>query len=357
MKSVFKSIREDFSNIKLEGNYGLWMILLLGATLYFQQSWVPGFFQDGYLYTVFGKNAAELGHWLIPFQSKTQYPQFDHHPPFLFMIEGLFFKLFGSSYSSARIFSGSWSLATVLGVFLFFKDIKKPRWGFFSSLILILIPSLLKKTRFPNLDVPLMFCFFMSLSSYYLAVFNERKNNWYLCGFFTGLAFLIKGFPALVIIGIMFLHLLINGRINELKKFTPWIGLLLSVLIVSIWPMALYLKGDYQVFHNYVIGQFFNTIVKGRMTNDPQYFLYFTHLFKTVLPWLILAFLGWRKAIKNEDKSIFSLFLVWFTLILLPFSFVKFKYSNYIIPLYPALAIMAGYYLSKLKNNIQDKIY
>ena len=56
-------------DLHIERKHNLY-IYILGAILFMQQSWVPGFFQDGYFYAEMGKNAATLGHWLVPHLSK-----------------------------------------------------------------------------------------------------------------------------------------------------------------------------------------------------------------------------------------------------------------------------------------------
>lgn len=357
IKELRKDIHRLISTSNLDDNGGLYTILFLAIVLYFQQSWVPGFFQDGYLYSVLGKNASEMGHWLVPFQSKTTYPEFDQHPPFIFILEGLFFKAVGFSYTTARLFSGFWALASVLYVFHFFKGLDKTRWGFFSCMILILIPSLLKKSRFPGLDVPLMFFFIMALGSYYLAEFKGKKTHWYLCGLAAGLALLTKGFPGLIIPAIILIHLIITKRGRSLLGLHPWLGLSLSFLIFSVWPIGLYSIGKFQIFESYVNTQLFNTMLEGRGTVEVNYFLYFVHLLKTCFPWVLASFFGAKMALKKENKELFLLFLVWFLVVLIPLSLIKFKYSHYIIPLYPALAVMAGYFFFERNNEFQNKIY
>lgn len=354
---MVKYLKDELNKVRFESFSAFWAVVFLSLVIYFQQSWVPGFFQDGYLYSVLGKNAAELGNWLVPFQSETQYPKFDQHPPTLFMIEGVFFKLFGFSYSSARVFSGLWSLASVVFLFYFLTKVKNYKWAFFSCLILILCPSLMKKTRFPGLDVPLMLSFAVSLGSYYLAVFKGHKKLWIVCGVFAGLGLLIKGFPALLIALIIFLHLIFTKRLSELKSLLPWASLFLGLFLFGLWPLALYLSGDLQVFKDYINVQFFSTMVEGRGVQKVDYLLYVVHLLKTCGPWVVLSVLAGRIALKNEDKPLFLLFLVWFASVLIPLSFLKFKYSHYIMPLYPALAGMAGYYLTQISDKAQNRIF
>ena len=82
-----------------------WPLFFLAIVVYAQQAWVSGFFHDGYLYASLGKNAAIKDFWLIPHYTEQIYSRFSHHLPFIFILEGIFFKIFGASNTTARLFS------------------------------------------------------------------------------------------------------------------------------------------------------------------------------------------------------------------------------------------------------------
>ena len=149
-------------------------VLLLALVLLFQQSWVPGFFQDGYLYAALSKNAAERGFWLVPHLSESLYPEFFHHSPFIFILQGLFFKIVGASYCTARIFGGLFTLGTLFLLYRWSRLLSGKKLAFYSCLLFITLLPLLKKSRFPNLDTPLMF-FTLLCVYYYTRFYFERK--------------------------------------------------------------------------------------------------------------------------------------------------------------------------------------
>lgn len=70
----------------IRANYLFIWPSLLFTVLVFNQSWVPGMFHDGTLYSALGKNAALYGHWLVPKMSDTYYSQFfDLNDTFFFL--------------------------------------------------------------------------------------------------------------------------------------------------------------------------------------------------------------------------------------------------------------------------------
>ncbi|MFT6069544.1 MAG: 4-amino-4-deoxy-L-arabinose transferase-like glycosyltransferase [Bacteriovoracaceae bacterium] len=327
---------------------GYLFVILFGVALYFQQSWVPGFFLDGYLYAAFAKHGAEGGYWLVPHLSHTTYTDFPVHPPFIFSLNGLFFKAFGTSYSAARIFGGLFSFTCLISLIKMVRKHGNDQWAFLTGLLFVCIPPLIKKTRFPNLDAPLMLFVFLSLSFYYDAFKKEKKSSWILCGIFFGLAMLTKGpMGGLVPLGIIS-HLIATKSLKRIWTFTPWFSLLLGFLIFSIWPISLYLNGYSETFDWYIKTTFKFTMIEGRGVTKFNLFDYLIFLLKQTGPWLLLSFFSIKLLIK-ERKDGLHLFgtCIFFSLLVL-LSIPKFKYSNYLLPLYPFYAMTAAYALNSL---------
>ncbi len=161
-------------NTAIRNNALLTGLFLFSVVLYCQQSWVPGFFHDGYLYAAFGKNAAQAGHWLIPHASDAVYSRFFHHTPTIFIFEGVFFKIFGASYTTARIFSASFSILTLFLIVHWLRAAGEKRWAYLSGVFFLCLPSLLKKTRFPSLDPALMYFVFRTVMCFLSSGYHVR---------------------------------------------------------------------------------------------------------------------------------------------------------------------------------------
>jgi len=329
-------------------------LLGLGVVVSMQMSWVPGFFHDGYLYASFGKNAAELGKWLVPYLGPGAYSRFEQHLPTLFIFEGLFFKLFGSSYSSARIFNSLFFIFTLCGVYSWVRRVSTDkRDAYYSLFFFIILPPLLKKVRFPNLDIPLMFTIFWSFYYYTLALKQNKQSYWLLTGLFFGLSMLIKGPLGLLVPLSIFANLVLRKKLDLLLRFNAWVGLLFGFLIFSIWPLSLYFTNNFDIFLDWFKFTFLITIKDGRGAPEPFY-TYFLFLIKQAHLWLILTIVGLFKFRKNEDLvDAFSFFIA----ILLFLSIPKFKYSHYIISLYPFLAICSAWGLKALGGTFYRNFY
>lgn len=341
-----KAIVSDLKSREIAFFSPLAITLLLGIVIYLQHAYVPGFFHDGYLYAALGKNAAFKGHWLVPFMSETVYAKFAEHPPFFFMIEGVFFSLVGSSFLTARLFAGLWGLILLWSTFKFAKRFYDENFAFVTTILLVAMPFLIKKVRFPNLDIPLSCCFVLCFY-YFLRITETRRLSHYLkFSAILGFAFLIKGIPAIFILLAIFIFVIFEKNLRSFfLDVKAWAAIFLSLLIFAIWPLALWLHGDFSIFREWFDRQFVSTIVKARGQQEFEFFSYFTHLLKYSGPWLVLGCLG---IIKRPYSHATKLSIIAFSSMLLCLSLMKWKYSHYLLPVYPALCIIASTFLYPL---------
>ncbi|MEK6625368.1 MAG: glycosyltransferase family 39 protein [Bdellovibrionota bacterium] len=338
-----KSLMSDFKSREIPFFSPLGIILFLGSVLYLQHVYVPGFFHDGYLYAALGKNAVFRGHWLVPFMSETVYPKFSEHPPLFFMIEGLFFSLVGSSFTAARLFAGLWGLVLLGSMFKFARRFYSENFAFIATFLLATMPFLIKKVRFPNLDLPLSICFILCFY-YFMRITETKKLKHYLkFSILLGLAFLIKGIPALFILLAIFLFVLVEKNLRTfLLDGKAWGAILFSLMIFALWPLALWMSGEFLIFQEWIDRQFFATIVNARGQKEFEFFSYFTHLLKYSGPWFVLGCLG---ITKRPWSHATKLCIVAFGSMLLCLSLMKWKYSHYLLPAYPALCILASTFI------------
>ncbi len=321
-----------------------YLLLSLGIILSLNNSWVEDMFFDGHLYMALGKNASELGYWLIPHLSKSTYPEFTHHTSFVFILEGLFFKLFGSSYTSGRIFSSLFYLGSFTVLYLWSQR-KSKVLAFWSSFFFLIIPPLVKKNRYPGLDIPLMF--FCLLSAFLFFRYLEEKVEIKRlklalgAGFSWGCALLVKPPIAFFVPLSALAYLLVIRRKEAFQNFKSYLIPAVGLFLFSLWPLALWGVGKDWVFKEYLHFTFVHTAFEGRgieTTNPLYYFFYLIKRTGFIFPMaLIGTWLSWKKE-WNEGKYAFCFF---FSLIFI-MSFFTLKYSHYIIPLYPYLALLAG---------------
>ncbi len=183
----------------------------------------------------------------------------------------------------------------------------------------------------------------------------KKNEKWWACGLFFGLALLTKGPPAFTIPLIISTHLLVHKRLLFLS-IKPWMGLIFGFIIFLQWPLLLYLNDKLYVFINYFKIQFVTSIINGRGVENFDFLQYWKFLVLYAGPLPILGLIGIILNLKKiKSDPLYSLFFISFFMIIFPFSFIKLKYSNYLIPSYPGLAFFSGTFLYKFFKNYEEK--
>lgn len=259
-------------------------------------------------------------------------------PPLYFWLSMPFFRVFGAGEWQARIISVLASIGVVLMTYLIGKKIFNWRVGLMGSLILLLSNEVLLRFPFGNLDALMILTF---LISFYIFVdSHDEKVDLVLSGVFLGLSVLSKGWIfGIFFVGIIILYSLLFRR----KSLKTIYILLLSALASSGWW---YLFGAIKFGQNFITNYLLDPLA-GNITWKIPFFSVdlFISLFKDILlaavPTLIIFFLYYKK-----HKS-FRNYLIFIILISVPYilalSFFADKFSWYLLPLYPFLAIFAGW--------------
>lgn len=333
------------------------LLIFFLFSLYFVGINDRGMFHDGYLYAAYGKHAITMNRWLIPHLSHTTYAEFFHHTPFLFILEGAFFKGLGISYATARIFILLFLIVTAFYFFGFIKREKGHLVAVLWSLFFLLLPPLLKKSRFPNIDLPLMMFTTVSLVCAFLAITKEKNKYWWSSGFMFGLALLTKGPLALHIALVIFLFLIVEKKLYLLKNLIPWASFAFGLMIFSLWPLALKMYGRMDIFHQWVHFIFVESIFEGRGEKSP-FLTYFKFLLVNAPIWSLMTLYGFYQIKKKTliPDALYRFSLIWFLSLLIPLSFMGLKYSNYLIPAYPAFALISLYSILNIKIETKEKI-
>ena len=339
-----------------KSNRDLLFILFAAIVLFMQQSWVPGFHPDGYIYAGLSANTIK-GNWLVPHFSTYNYDTFHMHPPFMFMLNGLFFSIIPKSWEAARFVGSIWSILAILILFKWIKSEKGRQLAFWVAIFYIINPHVMKLTRSPNLDIFLAFEMTCAFGFYWFAYTRGKLWHWLAVGAVFGATMMTKGPPAASIPAGIFLHLFLTKSFSKLKCYKPWLGFIFGLFVFSLWPLSLELSGNYQIFKDYLYHQVYVTVGRGRERQDFALWTYPWHMLK-VSPHIFIFFiigiikLPWKKA---KDHPLEFIFVSWFLAVMIPYSFVRWKFSHYIIPLYPAYAFIAAYGIYSLKDSFKQK--
>ena len=202
-----------------------------------------------------------------------------------------------------------------------------------------------------------LFSFFVTaaITAFYFATeappgTAREKRLLLLAGAACGLAFLTKGFLAFALpVLVLSPYLIWQRRHRDLWRM-GWLPLLTAVLVVLPWSILIHLREpDFWIFF------FWNEHVRRFMTDGAQHKESFWFFFIAVpgmfMPWSFLvpaAVAGLREPLKNQGPQgqLIRLSICWLVLPFLFFSVAKGKLLTYILPCFPALAILLAVGLS-----------
>jgi 4-amino-4-deoxy-L-arabinose transferase-like glycosyltransferase len=289
-------------------------------------------------------------------------PDFDKPPLFIWLLAASF-KIFGATDFAAKIPGVLCGWATVTTSYFLAKemfsndseDSSRREWlPVLAMLSLATTQYFLKYSSHAMTDVP--FAFFFTLAVYFYA--RSRKNGYFLLasGIATGLATLTRSPMGLFPLVIIVLHLFFTRRWKQLFSFCFCGCVFLALLIPATWYAREYsLFGD--VFVNRHFGNFLaHSAATQSRAGWERFFWYFEYFFlivKLYFPWFPVMFYGLFLALRKMRNSRFSapaesLLIVWFFVVLIPFSLAESKVLRYILPVFPAFAILSAYALHRL---------
>lgn len=264
-------------------------------------------------------------------------------PPMTYWLVAFGYYLLGINEWGLRLMHALLGLMTGIITFLIAKEITgNYKIGLFSFLMLTLSVQFFANSQYASPEVP--FTFFITLSLY-LWLMSYKRNSFILLLFAflsSSCAMLVKGPAGFVLpAGIVFLYLLFTDP-KELLKVRYYLLSFVS-LILGLWWHAyeLFTKGSF--FWELFQKENLKRVYDGK---DPFYF-YLLDLNVSFLPYAFLFFFAFLWVVLKIKRE-YALPMVWFLLVYGIFSLVAQKIPVYVLPAFPALAIMtSGFMLSQ----------
>ncbi len=303
-------------------------------------------------YAEIAREMLVTGDWVTPRYNGYKYFE---KPPLQIWATATAFNIFGVGDWQARLWTALTGFLTIVFIGFTGARIYSSRAGRLAAVALASSPMWVIGGHINSLDMGLSAFLVAALCSLLLAQTSSNKTysrDWmWACWAFMALATLSKGVIGVAIPGMVFavysitawdwkiwkrLHI-ISGSIFFLAITAPWF-----VLIAQRNPEFL----EFFFIHEHL--QRFTQTAHSR--TGPIYF---------VLPLLLLGFLPWIAQVpgaiaqtwreRNREFSSGWLLTCWFVVILGFFSISQSKLPGYIIPLFPALALIVG---SQLDRNL-----
>ena len=306
-------------------------------------------------YAQVAREMVQRGDWILMHVNGEIYPD---KPPFFFWAVALSSFFWGGFTSfSVRFPAALFGTLTVILTFLMGRKLYSYRTGFWSGLILATSFEFAYLSSRANIDTTLTFfttaSFFCFLHWYRTG--REERRNLPLYGFYLGMALatLTKG-PVGIVLPLLgclsYLFYLRDWKaIKEMKFF---VGLALLLAVVLLWYAPAVMKGGRAYLEMTLFRQTIDRFAKGWSHERPFYY-YFYNFPVQFLPWTFFlpgAIVYGLSKERIEKRKEFLFLLTWSVIIFMFFSISKGKRGIYLLPLYPAAALIVG----KLWNDFID---
>lgn len=329
------------------------LALVFGVVFFFQlgDSFLVN--PDEGRYAEIPREMLATGDWVIPRLNGVNY--FEKPPLVYWCIAGLM-KIFGPDEFALRATPALFAFGGVLLTYLAARRLHDRATGLASAVVLGTSLLYFGLGRILILDMAVSVLMSATLFCFILGV--REPVGWRRRLFFYGLyasaalATLTKGLIGFLVTGaVMFLWLLIFNQWRRLRPFYLPTGALLFLAIAAPWHILAAQRNDVwaQFYFVHEHWERFTTTEHGRY--QPWWF-FLPVLMGGLLPWT--AFLwpalrdaltgGWARRKENADAWFLAL---WAGFIFLFFSKSQSKLIPYILPVFPALAVLIGAWLAR----------
>lgn len=322
-----------------------WPILILGLLAPIVLLWRLGQNAltdwDEAIYAQAAKEMVQSGEWLTPYYG---YEPYYRKPPLLIWTTAIFYHSFGINEFWSRAASSFAGILLVIVTYLIGKSIYNRRIGFLAVMTLLSSHEFVKRSRLGMTDIILSLFVFLAIYSYLRLGTNQKW--WYPLWASFGLAIMAKSWAAVIPVAAVFITLAVHRNAKAaLGSRHFWQGLILAFAIVAPWHVLMIVRHGPEFIDEYVIRHLFartSTALAGHVGGP----LYYADVLQSGFsPWFYLLPFAVALAIRDNINELSSscILLVLVMVVLGTYSFaVKTKLAWYIVPVYPAFAILVG---------------
>lgn len=342
--------------------------------------------QDEGFYASTASEMHERSDWITPTFNKEL---FAHKPPVMYWGMMLGIRSFGLSEWSVRIVSVFMGLGTSLVTYLIGRKIFSGREGAIAAFYgaLALLSSIFFSIVARSATADAYLCFFIASSLWcWLSATehsHQRSNSaksrfavWWWVGCYSamGLAVLTKGpigflFPMTIIGWVTWQQIarrklaacsspswmrrwfgFLDPRsfVNALWEMKAFYGILIIVTISTPWFWAVELQSGGEFLAEFFGVHHWQRFSQPMDNHSGPWYYYPVSCLVGLFPWSAFAIPVGISVYKNYSKAEFGfqMLLSWITVYFLVFSLASTKLPNYVLPAYPALALLVGSFVA-----------
>ena len=326
-----------------------WVLMAASATLFFLPLGGRALWNsDEGRYAEIAREMLVLKDWISP---HLNYVLYFEKPPLMYWLTAASFAVFGLTEFAARFWCAAFGVLTVGVVYLIGKQWKNERTGLLTGCVLATSLGFFCLTQYLVLDMALTF--WMALALYASVRILQERPPERVRRFSDLLAvamaggFLTKG-PIGVLFPVMVLGLtLAYTRLGVQARKIPWQpAFILLIVLVSPWFVLVSLRHPFFPAFFFIhehVARFLTTLHH----RTASAFFFVPVLAVGFLPWSVFLPKVIRTALRNRGLAmkrdpVKALLVIWSAFIFIFFSVSQSKLAGYLLPIFPALALLVG---------------
>jgi 4-amino-4-deoxy-L-arabinose transferase-like glycosyltransferase len=350
---------------KREWHYLLALALLSAGLFFFELGRLPLIGRDEPRYTQVAREMFLSGDWITPRLGGIHWFE---KPALLYWMVAASYQALGVSEFSSRI---SIALAASLGALLLFffgRRLRSARFGYLSAATLLTTGLWVGFGHAASFDLPLAVTMELAL----LAFFwweradraaetgaaggdprrGRRDSAWWVCCFALGLALLAKGLVGLLLpAAIIGLYLLLTRGLSRLlaRPHLLLLGALVLLATAGVWYGPMLARHGGEFIQEFFIGHHFQRFLSNKYRHPQPFYFFFAIALMGSFPWSLYLVAGawraakrWRSLASAPDERLDLFLWLWVLVPVVFFSFSGSKLPGYILPIFPAVAMIVS---------------
>ncbi|MDP2239256.1 MAG: glycosyltransferase family 39 protein [Burkholderiales bacterium] len=308
-------------------------------------------------YAEIPREMAVSGDWLTPRLNGVKYFE---KPPLQYWATAAAYEMFGQHHWTVRIWPAATGFAGIVLAYVIGSMLFGALAGLYAALILASSLGYVLVAHVATLDMGLTFFMTLTLGGLLLGLRQQAtaaENRLWMHVAWAGMALaaLSKGLIGVVLpVMVLAAYIVVQRDFGLLRRLRLWTGGLLFLAIAAPWFVAVSIAnpGFFDFF--FIHEHFQRFLTKGHRRPGPWWY-FFPILALTILPWLSILCdalaRSWKARGAAAEFQPQRFLMLWIVLIFAFFSVSGSKLPSYIMPIYPALALLMGLYLSERQAN------
>lgn len=278
-------------------------------------------------------------------------PQFEK-PILSYWLFVLAIKTFGLSAFAGRFFPSLFGVIGVLATYwLSYLIFGKKKTAFMSALILSTSIIYVALSRAVLTDMIFSVLVLLSIAFFYWGIRDTKQyTKGIALGFiFSALAVLAKGVLGFIFpVGTIILYLAFTRELHLVRPKVFLISFIVFLIIALPWHIQMYVLYGQDFIKEYWDNVHVRRILEAEHRRLDHAYFYPMLMVVGIMPWFILwpaavmrAFEAFKR--NTEDKNPIIFLCVWISVVFIPMQAAHSKLASYILPLFPAIAILLGH--------------